>query len=405
MPTLAFKATEMKAAKVVHISLVDRAATRMPFKVIKQENPMKSFKHLDLASVFKREAIVESPEIVGVITMKSEGYQSIAEGIADAGFDVSKADELEDGSVVFSQSDASPEDCAIIRISDNAVLAVKSFRPYNVDMTMADGTSFSDVVKAQGFSPGVGTMVDVLRFGVLSMAEKSDDPEAAAQAVAKMFDEARNYTVAMVKALPSKAFKLESLVPALTEKKDDTSATSATSATSREGQMAPEGMSDEEAVTKGFKPFVKGQKPGAAPGVKATAGKVADADAADEGAEADGKKKGNPFAKKSGETSTEGVSTEQVSGIIAAQMTEFATKMESLLSGVTKAVGDLGGEVKSLAIRVESAESVAKAANEAVSSTLVTGSSTDDHASVKAQKGEYKSREIDTAYQPRRAGR
>lgn len=403
MPTLTFKATEMKDAKVQIISLVDRAATRIPFKVIKQEKPMSVLKHLDLASVFKKEKVVASPEITGVITLKSEAFESVKGQIAEAGFSVEKADELEDGSVVFGQGEGVAEGHVLIRLSEHAVMAVKSFSPYNISMSMSDGTSFAESCKAQGFYPGVGTMVDVLRSGVLQLAEKSDNPQSASVQVGKMFDEAKQYAMAMVSGLPSKAFKLESIVyegPATVEKTEAELAAEAeevlkaSMSDAEKTHMATlSGKAKMDFMTMSSEDRAKAMKP-----MDTKKSDVADP-AADAGtapaADATQNATAAPVA------AVAAVTSEAVAEMVSKQIEEMASKMESMLTSLTGSLASVGDTVKALSSRVDTAEGVAKAASEAVSGTVVLGSEVGDSAQVTKSEARSSGREIDTAYLPR----
>lgn len=372
MPILTFKATEMKSAEVARISLVERAATRLPFKVIKQEKPMSVLKHLDLSSVFKREKPAVVPQIIGIGTMKSEHFESVKAQLEAAGFSVAKSADMEDGSVLFAQVEDMTGETALVRVSDEAVMAIKGFRPYMMDMTMEGGTSFAEVCKAQGFYPGVGTMVDVLRSSVLSLAEKSDDPSAAATQVGKMFDEAKQYAMTMVQGLPSKAFKLEGIwVEPVVAAKAEVPAE----------VVAP--VVDAAAVVKAEPEAVVLAEPITEPVVQAAA--VVEAPAV---------------------VATPAMTAEQVSGIVGDQLKDFASKMETIMGSMKDAVTGMGQSVTALTSRVEAAEGVAKSATEALEGTVVLGGDAGDHVQVVAKaEGQYRGREIDTAYIPRSARR
>ena len=425
MPTLTFKAVEMKDAKVAHISLVDRAATRIPFKITKQEKPMNVLKHLDIASVFKGEAAKPAaPKIVGVITMKSDGFDSIKKKIGEAGFSVEKQEDQADGSVVFAQSEDMAGDHVLIRLSENAVMAVKSFSPYSMNMTMGDGTSFAEVCKAQGFYPGVGTMVDVLRSGVLQLAEKSDDPAAAATKVGKMFDEAKQYAMAMVGALPSVAFKLESIEP---DAETDEEVKKRQSIAADAGNGGKSGSQTKQNEAGEGMPNQSGDGGnGGTNGSQTNQANAADSDSTPnpggdtldktavhgEGghgqtpAKIVGQTKPKKAVKADGtpadDEEVEAVTLDQVTEMVNKSMQEFATKMESLLGGVTEAVKTVGTSVQALTTRVETAEGVAKAAQEAVSGTVVLGSDGGDPAAVAKGEQSHVGREIDTGFMPHR---
>lgn len=366
MPTLTLKATEMTDAKVARISLVSRAATRIPFRVVKEESTMKP-KFFDLASVIKRERAPEHAEIVGVITMKSE-VEGLKGVLTEAGFSVEKASEMADGSVVLAQSDDMSGESAIVRISDDIALAVKGLRPYSMDVSGEDGTSFADLVAAQGFYPGVGTMMDTLRAGVITVAEKSDSPSDAATRIAKMFDEAKKYAVGMVQSLPSKAFKLEDV---LVDVDDATDATDATDAA--------------DAATD------------TAEGDKATKGEASEATGQDAGA-ADDKGAADETTNKQ-ETAEAKPATALKAEDIAALLSK---SMETAMKPVMDSMAKINATVEGLTTRVEGVEAVAKAAKEAVEGTVEQGGEGDDH--IEARKSDKPARggEIDTAFMPRK---
>lgn len=368
MPILTFKATEMKDAKVAHISLVDRAATRIPFKIIKQEKSMSVLKHLDLASVFKKDGNAvktEKSEVIGVITMKADGFKSVKEQIQEAGFSVSNEAEMSDGSVVFGQGEDLTGEHVLVRLSDSAVVAVKSFDPYLMNISMPDGTSFSEVCKSQGFYPGAGTVVDVLRDTVLKLASKSDNAIATSVEVGQMFDEAKHYVMAMIEDLPANIFKLELVTPEV----DD----------------------DDEEVSKACKkPAVKGSEDSM--------------ESEDDGTDDADDQKKFPFKAKKADEAVDVQDAPPESGtveLVKKQVEDLTTRMEAFLSGVAKAVEDVGDNVLALATRMETVESVAKATSEVVSGTVVLGSDGGDQTQVVKAEARSHGREIDTAFMPR----
>lgn len=418
MPTVAFKATEMTKAKVLRISLVDRSATRSPFKVIKQEKPMQALtKHFDLSSVFKRAAPAPEPAFVaGVITMKSDNFDSIKGQIAEAGFTTERSVELDDGSVVFAQVEDMPTDAVVVRVSEHALLAVKGFTPHAMDMAMADGQSFVEVCKAQGFYPGVGTVVDVLRSSVLTLAEKSDDSVATAVGVAKMFDEAKAYAVAMVRALPAMAFKLETVFPhegTVAEEEIDYTV-SKQDGVCWDGYERVPGTKQgakgscrpiqkaEDPVEKAFK--LKAKAPAMDPMGEAEGG----ADKMTDGnqSETDEEKMARlakEKAMKADDTPVvpDALTLAEVTNLLDGSLTKLTKKMDDMLQSMASTLSDLSGSVQTLSGRVESAETVAKAAKQAVESTVLMGSGAGDHVEAVVKRDYLRGREIDTGFAPR----
>lgn len=216
MPNINFKATKMTGAQVSHISLVERGANRIPFKVVKQEKDMSAFQGLDLGGLFSRRKSEkkDEPMVVAVVTMKGESLDSVKKQVEDAGFTVADMHEMEDGSVVFKQGevdlDEAMADSVVVRLNDHIALVTKGFSPYNMDVT-ADGVSFADQCAAKGFYPGVNSIMETLSDAVRSVVYSAKTPAEAKAGVTKLFSEASAYTAAFVGGLPQKAFKLEKM--------------------------------------------------------------------------------------------------------------------------------------------------------------------------------------------------
>lgn len=381
MPSVKMTATKMSDAHVSFISLVERGANRIPFKIMKQENQAMAgaFKGLDLGALFAtRKAETPAVEVVGVVTMKGEGYDSVVGQIAEAGFVTDTTVDMGDGSVILKQAGDPEGDGEVIRMGDSALLITKGFRPYSMEVE-ADGVSFADMVKAQGFYPGVSTALDVARTIILSTAGKADDPVAASKAIGKVMDEFKTYIQSLVAGLPAKAFKLETVFPEEAIKDEAESAGEAQAETSvGEGTQAVKGGGAESEE---------------APETTSETHTETSAE-------------GKPV-EKSEETKEAVLTEESVSAIFASKfdsvMEQFVAKMGEALTTVQKSVetsvAGVNESVKSLSDRVEKAEADAEAAAKTLTEALVGGHDAEDHAPAK-KAGVQKSsgREIDTAF-------
>lgn len=379
MPGVKMTATKMSGAKVSFISLVERGANRIPFKIVKQEKQAMAgaFKGLDLGALFAQKAEKPAVEVVGVVTMKGEGFDSVVGQIAEAGFTTETSVDMEDGSVILKQVGETEGDGELIRMGDHALLITKGFRPYSMEVE-DDGVSFADMVKAQGFYPGVSTALDVARTIILRTAEKADDPVAASKAIGKVMDEFKTYIQSLVAGLPSKAFKLETVFPEEAVEEEQEAAT-------EEATGEVTGEVAEEAKPEGTEEVVKSE-----------------ADAEEGTAETS-----EEATEKSEEAPQAGLTAEEVSSIFASKldsvMEAFAQKLEGALASVQKSVEEsvsgVNDSVKSLTDRVEKAEADADAAAKVLTETLVGSSEAEDHAPVvKTEVKKSSGREIDTAF-------
>lgn len=419
MPTIKFKANKMSDAHVSHISLVERGANRIPLKIVKEEKQgMSKFASLDLGNfgaVFARKAEKPAPAIVGIVAMKGEGFESIKKQVEAAGFAVADMTENADGSVVFKQGDIEG-DSTLVRLNDHVALVCKGFSPYNMDIN-SDGVTFADVCAAQGFYPGINTIMEVLASSVRDTVYASASPADAKTQVGKLFGEAQAYVSAFLAGMPVKAFKMEGIVPEVVEGAGDGVTGDADITAAVEAEMAPEGMTDAEAVTKGFKPFVKGGGK-----AKLTPEEQAAADA--EAAKTKAKKgDGEVAAEGTGEAAATDAAAEtppaaltqaEVSDIVsthvAKAMEALSAKLGDQIGGIAntfatvqKSVEEFSGSMTELKTRMETAEKVAKSAQEAVTGTVVHGSESGDTVQTKKSETSQASRDIDTGFQPKGA--
>lgn len=456
MALVRFQATKMSDAKVSHISLVERGANRIPFKVVKQEvKGMKYFAGIDLGrvgSLFakKAEPAVVVPVVVGIITMKGEGLESIKAQIVEAGFQVEDMIENEDGSVVFKQGDGEFDgEGVVVRLNDHIGIVAKGFSPYPMEVSADGGSgtmSFADQCAAQGFYPGVTAIMDVLSSSVRDTVRGSDSPAEARDAIQKLFNEAQAYTVSFVAGLPASTFKLEDITPQLAAKVEG----------GEGGEAAVVEPTTEEAaaVTEpAAETIVKDESADAAAAELAAAELVLkDAQEAVQKAKMTPEQKtflatlsgdakwkflfGTPeertaimaAAKKdeavaevvepvveaaaavveeavvtaeqvSAEKAEAGLTEEQVSAIVATQMQGavdgLAQKMEAMMASITAAMSKSVGEVEA---QIAEVAAVAKSAKEAVGGVLVVGSEGGDHVPAAKHETRPRHREIDTAF-------
>lgn len=390
MPKLKIAATKMTDAKVSFISLVERGANRIPFKIVKQEKQMaNATKGLDLGSLFARKAEKPTPEVVGVVTLKGEGFDSVKGQIEEAGFAVGETLDMKDNSVVFKQVDAAEGEGVVVRLSEHVALVTKGFSPYNMDMTEGD-TSFADKCRAQGFYPGVRSAMEVAGDAVLSLAYSQASPGDASKAISKLMDEVKAYVVSLASALPTKAFKLEEVFPEEPELPN--------------GNGASDGETEAEKAEKAkakAKAKITCKSCGAECEEGCTECPECGADPMAEPA------KKSDDGESSEDSASVGLTEDQVSAIVASKLDDavgaFAKKMEEALAQVQKSMSEsltgVSQQVEALAGRVEKAESEASTVASVMKGTMVGGSDSGDHAPV-AHKTESSraGREIDTAF-------
>jgi xanthosine utilization system XapX-like protein len=381
-------AGKMSKGDVSFISLVERGANRIPFKVIKQEKSMNKFAGIDLGSIFGvRKAEAPAPKVVAIVSLAGEGLESITQQIEQAGFSVAHMDEQDDGSVVFKQEDGDLdlEGASVIRMSEHIAVVTKGFRPYYMDVAVAPGpedggkeeVSFADACAARGFYPGIRTALEVMSSKIEYLVAEAASPQDAKAAVAKLFSEASAYVTSFVDALPAKAFKLEKIEP----------------------MIAADATDDDPSGAAGAE---DGGSPGAGEGVQ----KDENAGAVEtEGHETPA---GDPAPDVTTDTATKAedksLTAEDVARIVSDQMAVVldgvAKKIEGAVAPVMQAVGEVTASLADVTGRIEKAEDEVAAAKEAFAGNVLLGSESDDPAAQPARKSEMgvHGRDIDTAY-------
>jgi hypothetical protein len=198
----------LSKADVQFVSLVDRGANRIPFRIVKraksgahQEQPM-SINLSNPALIFKG----ERPQVsVSAIVTKDEPSAEYLASLKAAGFktDVKKA---EDGTFTIMQDAAlpAPGTETLVRAGEGTILVMKGFKSWSDALE-----TFSDFLNAKGYYSGVCTATDALRCCLDDILSDVASPEDAAPRVEQALTDFHEYIMTLIKALPAVAFKAE----------------------------------------------------------------------------------------------------------------------------------------------------------------------------------------------------
>lgn len=213
--------------KVSHISLVERGANRIPFRIIK-EDKTEDGNMIDLAKRYKAANETPAAPVVVGIAMFDRG-DAIMAGVKEAlkaeGFSTEKAETQDDGTVYFEQVPDTGEETHLIRLSDNMAVVVKGFSAYS--QQMSENADFGDQVAAQGYYEGMRVACNVFSSAVSNVLYSKDtmSPEDAAAKVSEVAKKFTAYAVALTKGLPAAAFKADNAVSQLLTAKTESEAT------------------------------------------------------------------------------------------------------------------------------------------------------------------------------------
>jgi hypothetical protein len=212
MGTVVLSATKMTDAKATFISLVERGANRIPFKIVKRvnEETAMGIDLRNLGRVLKGESAVtkEQPkaELLAVVVEKTEDMTELETALTAAGFSIAMKTEQSDGAVVYKQTEFAEEGTQILKM-EGGLLVMKGMDMYSASM---ESTSFKDIIATQGYYPSVRMAVDALATGLQNIPKESEGN--ATDLVATTVDEFKSYILGLIKLLPETVTKAETAI-------------------------------------------------------------------------------------------------------------------------------------------------------------------------------------------------
>jgi len=382
------RANKLENATATHISLVERGANRIPFKILKQEKQMIN---LDLSRIFKQDNAPLTATILGYVLQKEDNTEAVQKALSASGVILKYAKEFEDGTVIYKQSeDVSDEDlkdATIFKTGENLAVVCKGIDAE----AMTDGLQAATVVKELGFMPGIDMATNALMTNLNAAFADGKDVVAKAEEALTDFT---SYVMAAATAIPAEAFKAEMAVKSATVPSGPvrTSQTDEMSAGNMGGENKGKTHTPEEddAVNK--------NKDGGKITAEAVAAKKAEDEAKEkqEKEEAAKKAAANPGMDMSQITKalTEGIK------LATAPIGDAMASLTETIKGIQKSVGDLGTKVEATAKAATEAGEIARKADATVKGALVGGATGDDPDGERVNKNESadSGRTIDTAY-------
>lgn len=384
--TVKQNANELHDAEVSWISLVDRPANRIPFRIMKAENidakRSNTMVNLGLAGLFNtsKEEVKAAPSISAIV-LKAEDQERMLPMLAEAGFTTDDLITDQEGIVIVKQEEFDAENVVTVRLKNETAVILshvdKAFTPY------PETLSFDEKLKASGFFPSVSMATEALMDTITEIMYDARSPEDVKTKMDIAVGEYSTFVSGLASALPVAAFKVESL-----EMKDSEDAT-AEAVKDEDGSKDIAKDADTEATE-----AVKEEE---APADETPAKDAVKEEHGDECPEGEEMKDGKCQSKKEddkGATEDEVVAKDETSEgtevdkEVAKEGTGEDSKMDQLIGLVASLKSDLDDGLKAVrddvekvksdtegyANRIEQVEATAKSAETAVKGTVVAGS-------------------------------
>jgi hypothetical protein len=208
MAKLRIKASQITDADVLFVSLVDRGANRIPYRIIKQDNNM-----INLHNLFKRE-IPKGTSLVGV-ALSSDDLAKKSEALLEKfGFTRDTRQKTEDGSALFMKP-GNHDEYIVLKHDDNLMLMVggrgiTAMIPA-VDLAQKADTAsagFYDFIKEDGIYGMASRVCDAMPYMIYRAVTNALTQQQASANVASLCAAFADYMTTLAKTLPPEAFLL-----------------------------------------------------------------------------------------------------------------------------------------------------------------------------------------------------
>ena len=197
---------ELTDADVRWISLVDRGANRIPFRIIKRDEPSKEhsmgidLSKLGLGRVSKSEKVTKATITAVVLSKNDQALVDQVRTVLKAeGLDFPKTKEFKDGTVALMTSDSGMETGVIVRLNDNVAVVTSGDMPKD----------------ERGYQDGLHAAVQKLEAQVYETLAKSDSTTNDLDKVLTGF---RSYVTSLSNAVPESVFKIDQPLAELVSK-------------------------------------------------------------------------------------------------------------------------------------------------------------------------------------------
>lgn len=209
------KLRQIIAAEADLVSLVDRPANRIPFRIMKSEdgetltlNKEDKSMSIDLGKIglLLTKRAPTPPTITAMVVSKSLSETDADALVKEAGLSADQKT-VTDASYIYAQADT-PDQHAVVQLTEDVAVTItglsKGFYEYDFR-----STDFGMVSATNGFYPSLHMAQSALGQVVSNILEKSDNAGTAKSLVKSALSDFVAYANMLVDALPETAFKAE----------------------------------------------------------------------------------------------------------------------------------------------------------------------------------------------------
>jgi hypothetical protein len=196
---------KLKDAEPKFVSLVRRSANQIPFRI--QKAAGEDNMGIDLAGlsrVMKGEKPPKTARVAALVVKKSDDMEPVLKSITDNGYSVDKPTENADGTILFAQEDNAEKDARLIRMSEDLVLVMKGFEPWEAEIT-----SFAEQVGLEGYYSGLYTATSALSSLFGTCVREAETHDEMVSAVKKALSDFDAYVLGIAQAIPASCYPVD----------------------------------------------------------------------------------------------------------------------------------------------------------------------------------------------------
>lgn len=214
MPIVKTALRQLSDIDVGFISLVDRGANRIPFRIVKrhQDGTQQEIPMLDLAKLGVKKAETKTVPTVTAVILKAstEPIALQVQALLKAeGLDFSHLIKGEEGTFTLAADETFDKGATAVEVGKDIVAVLKAFDPY---CTPLKDMSFAEAASARGFYSSIDSASRTYSDAVYTQLYEASSPSDAAAEIKKLSTEFTQYVSTMVAGLPAKVFKMDKMV-------------------------------------------------------------------------------------------------------------------------------------------------------------------------------------------------
>ena len=204
------EAHEITDADVDFVSLVGKAASRLPIRILKSDEPQEK-QMINISNMFGRVKKADGPTIVALAVNPAVADNEELMGfLKDRGFDTENVVEHEGVQLLKQEDfDFAEDDLKSVKLDDNVGALVRVSKRFDPAFMSSD---FAENLSSNGFFPSVIQATEALVDTIRGVMEESSNTGELEDGLSQAINDYRDYVEGMAAGMPDTLFKFDAAV-------------------------------------------------------------------------------------------------------------------------------------------------------------------------------------------------